>query len=165
MSSENAAPAKGGKGGIIVWILMALVAAGAGAAVPWIMGAPKIDAHGDEKPKKKSDHAPVKQAALPFGEVMVNLGDERLNRYLRVKLLVAVEEPDSNEITELLNKQKAFLKSWLIGYLSDHSSHEVSRKIGVNRIRREIRDQFNAMLFPGGDEKIVDILFDEFVVQ
>ena len=53
----------------------------------------------------------------------------------------------------------------LIGYLSDQSMQEVSRAVGVNRIRREIRDQFNAMLFPDGAEKIHDILFDEFVVQ
>ena len=35
----------------------------------------------------------------------------------------------------------------------------------MNRIRREIRDQFNAMLYPNGEEKIIEILFDEFVVQ
>ena len=79
--------------------------------------------------------------------------------------MLAIEEVEAKEITELLEKQKAFLKSWVIGYLSDQSPREVTRNIGVNRIRREIRDQFNAMLFPDGEEKILDILFDEFVVQ
>src|SRR5205807_3585286 len=101
----------------------------------------------------------------PFGDVVVNLGEDRLNRYLRVKIMVAVEEVDTKEITELVTTQKAFLKSWLIGYLSDQSTQEITRKVGVNRIRREIRNQFNAMLFPDGEEKIIDILFDEFVLQ
>ena len=68
-------------------------------------------------------------------------------------------------MTEILTKQKAFLKTWLIGYLSDQTSQEVRLKSNVNRIRREIRDQFNAMLYPNGEEKVVDILFDMFVVQ
>ena len=34
-----------------------------------------------------------------------------------------------------------------------------------NRIRREIRDHFNAMLFPNEAEKLNDILFEEFNVQ
>ena len=38
-------------------------------------------------------------------------------------------------------------------------------RAGVNRLRREIREQFNAMLYPNGEEPIVEILFDEFVVQ
>jgi flagellar basal body-associated protein FliL len=49
--------------------------------------------------------------------------------------------------------------------LSDQSLQEVSGKAGVNRVRREIREQFNAMLWPDGSEYIQDILFDEFVVQ
>jgi flagellar FliL protein len=163
MSAEKSAPAKGGKMGTIVWVLMALVAAGSGGALPWVLGSSH---HKEAEPApKKRELATPKQVALPFGDLVVNLGDERLNRYLRVKLLIAVDEADSTEMTDLVTKQKAFLKNWLFGYLSDHSSQEVSRKIGVNRIRREIRDQFNAMLFPKGEEKIVDILFDEFVVQ
>jgi flagellar protein FliL len=78
---------------------------------------------------------------------------------------VAVEESEAKEITEHMEKQKAFLKNRLISYLSDQSMHEVTRQIGVNRIRREIRDEFNAILYPEGEEKILDVLFDEFVVQ
>jgi flagellar basal body-associated protein FliL len=82
-----------------------------------------------------------------------------------VKVLLVVEEGDVKEVTDLLQKQKAFLKSWLIGYLSDQSLQDVGRNVGLNRIRREIRDEFNRMLYPDNTEKIYDILFDEFVVQ
>jgi flagellar basal body-associated protein FliL len=165
MSTEAApaAPKKKGKG-LILLLLMAILAAGSGGALPWVMAAKHHDAHAVEK-KKKAEPPVVKNTAILFGDVVVNLSDERVSKYLRVKLMVAIDESDSKEVTELLNKQKPFLKSWLIGHLADLTSQEVNRKIGVNRIRREIRDQFNAMMYPNGEEKIIEILFDEFVVQ
>jgi flagellar FliL protein len=161
--TPNSAPPKKG-GGIkagVVWLLVAGIAVGGGASVPWILGGTARDAHSQKKP----DAAKSKQTALPFDNVVVNIGDERLNRFLRVKLMVAVEEADAREVGDLLTKQKAFLKSWLIGYLSDQAIQDVIRKVGVNRVRREIRDHFNLMLFPDADEKIVDILVDEFHLQ
>ena len=100
-----------------------------------------------------------------FGDVVVNLGEERLTRYLRVKLIVVVNEVHQKTTTDLMAKQKPFLKNWLISYLSDLSMQDVSGAAGVNRVRREIRDQFNAMMFPDGSEKVQDVLFDEFVVN
>jgi flagellar protein FliL len=161
MANETAAPPKSGSKGWIVWVLLALVAVGGGASLPWTLGR---RAHDNALPKK-GETPKSKQEAILFGDVVVNLGEDRLNRFLRVKIMVAVEEADVKNVTELMTKQKAFLKSWLIGYLSDQAVQEVSRKVGVNRLRREIREQFNAMLYPNGEEPIVDILFDEFVVQ
>src|SRR5690349_11955747 len=110
-----AAPTKSGYKGAIVWLLFAILALAGGAAAPWIIGASARDAHAKNKPETPKS----KLTALPFDNVVVNIGDERLNRYLRVKLMVAVEETDSHEVTDLLAKQKAFLKNWVIGYLSD----------------------------------------------
>ncbi len=161
MANDTAAPAKGGKLGLVVWVVIGLVAAGAGGALPWLWP------HHEPAPAaaKVPEAQAHKPAVVPFGDVVVNLGEERLTRYLRVKILLVVEEAEAKEAGELLNKQKAFLKSWLIGYLSDQTLGEVMRAVGVNRIRREIRDQFNAMLYPDGAERIHDVLFDEFVVQ
>jgi flagellar FliL protein len=161
MATEAAAPPQKKKGSKLVWLVLAVIALGGGAALPWVFATHKAAGHN----VKKADTAKAKQTALPFSDVVVNLPEDRLSRFLRAKIMVAVEETDAKEMTELLESQKAFLKSWLIGYLSDQSTQEVTRKVGVNRIRREIRDQFNAMLFPDGEEKVVEILFDEFVVQ
>jgi flagellar FliL protein len=161
MATEVASPKKSGAKGLIVLVLLAAVAIGAGAALPWFL----LGRHHDAGTPKKTEVAKSKLEAILFGDVVVNLGEERVNRFLRVKIMVAVEETDVKEVTELITKQKAFLKSWLIGHLSDQSSQDVSRKAGVNRLRREIREHFNASLFPNGEEPIVEILFDEFVVQ
>jgi len=162
MATETAAAPKSGKKGLIVLVLIALIAIGGGASLPWILGGHRHDGHTD---KKKADTQKSKLTVIAFPDVVVNLGEDRLNRFLKAKIMLAVEEADSKEVSELLNTKKAFLKSWLLQYLSDQSMADITRKVGVNRIRREIRNQFNAMLFPDGDEKVTDILFDEFIVQ
>jgi len=159
MATEVAAPAKGSKAGLLVWGLVAVLSAGAGGALPWLL------AHHEPADKKSAERETLRPTIVAFDTVIVNLGEERLTRYLRVKPLLVVDEAEVKEATELLTRQKPFLKSWLIGYLSDQSLLEVSRNVGSNRIRREIRDQFNAILYPDGSERIHDILFDEFVVQ
>lgn len=160
MSNEVATPAKSSKVGLIVWGLVAVLSAGAGGALPWL-----FVHHETPTEKKTAETQALRPTVVPFEPLVVNLGEERLTRYLRVKLFLVVDESEAKEAGELLVRQKAFMKSWLIGYLSDQSLLEVSRAVGVNRIRREIRDQFNAMLYPDGSERIHDILFDEFVVQ
>jgi flagellar FliL protein len=158
-AGEEKAPRKGGMVGWLVLVFAALLAVAAGFSVPLYLF---------PAPQKKTAVAPpeTKRAALvPFGEVVVNLGEERLTRYLRAKLLIVVDEAQQKNVKELVDKQKPFMKSWLISYLSDQSLLEVSGAAGVNRIRREVRDRFNAMLYPDGSECIQDILFDEFVVQ
>ena len=47
-------------------------------------------------------------------------------------MLLAVEESRASEVEDLLTRQKAFLKSWLIGYLSDQTLKDVERSV-VNR--------------------------------
>ncbi len=155
------APPKPRAKGWIIWLLLASLALAGGASVPWILGGPKRES----QPRSKVDAPKNKQAVIPFDNVVVNIGNENVNRFLRVKLMVAVEDADAREVTDLITKQKAFLKNWVIGYLSDQSIQDVIRKVGVNRVRREIRDQFNLMLFPNSEEKIVDILVDEFHLQ
>jgi flagellar basal body-associated protein FliL len=130
--------------------------------VPWLLGGSLMEGH----TPKKNESTANNLKALNFLDVVVNLdAGPRQSRYLKVKLLVAVAEADANEVNQLLEKQKPFLKSWLIGYLSDLPPREVNGKMSVNRIRREIRDHFNAVLYPNGDEKIADVLVDEFLVQ
>jgi flagellar basal body-associated protein FliL len=159
MANEVAAPPKRKKLGLLVWSAVAALAVAGGGVAPWVYS---WHEHGE----KKAASAPAaKPVVVTFGDVVVNLGEERLTRYLRARVLLVVQETDEKEINELLTKQKPFLKSWLIGHLADQTLQDVGRNLGVNRIRREIRDQFNAMLYPDGSEKIQDVLFDEFVVQ
>lgn len=140
---------------------IALVSAAAGFLTPRLLMTPPA---AKEPPAPKAPE-PVRPAVLPFGDVVVNLGEDRLTRYLRVKVMLVVEGNREKAIQEMIQREKPFLKNWLIGYLSDLSMKEVGRAAAVNRIRREIRSQFNTLLDPAGSEPIAEVLFDEFVVQ
>jgi flagellar protein FliL len=147
-------------------------------AAPAAHGAPAASAHGSDAhggghgasssghaagPKTKSN-GKIRPVAVAFGDAIVNLSDQHMTRYLRVKILLAVDDSRSSEVEDLLTRQKPFLKSWLIGYLADQSLKDIERS-GVNRVRREVRDRFNEMLYPDGEDRILDVLFDEYVVQ
>ncbi len=62
---------------------------------------------------------------LSFGEVVVNLDEGRLNRYLRMKLTLQVEKRHEEAIRPLIESHTAILKNWLIGHLSDKDTAEI----------------------------------------
>ncbi len=159
--AENA----GKKGrGLLSWVVFAVVAvlaAGAGFAVPMFL------------PKQAAEHTPTapkaageaQEALVPFGEVVSNLAEDRLNRYLRVNVILVVDAANEKAVTDAVQKKKALMRNWLLSYLSDQTLQGVTGAVGQNRIRREILDQFNAILFPDGSEKIRNVIFEEFNVQ
>ncbi len=155
------------KSGLLGWIALggiALVSIAAGFAVPWLISGTGSAGHADTSPRNHSGKE-EKTAFVTFGDVVVNLHEERLTRYLRLKIVLEVEESEEKKLNELLNKRKAPLKSWLISYLADRTLEEVRGTVGINRIRREIRDHFNEMLYPDGREVIRQVHFEEFTVQ
>jgi flagellar FliL protein len=161
--ADDTAPVK--KSGMRTWMLLAVIALAAtlgGAALPYGLAVAGVNLPGLGAKEVKQGNKP---AFVPVGDVVVNLSEERLTRYLRVKLILVVDESQEKVVKDLFDKNKAILKNWLISHLSDKTLAEVSGASGVNRLRREIQDQFNAILFPDGSEKIRDVLFEEFVVQ
>jgi flagellar FliL protein len=165
MAKENSAqPAKGG-GKTLLFLLggCGLLALAAGLVVPYfLLHAPA----GSEHPHEEAAAGHVAHRAyVPFGDAIVNLNEDRLTRYLRVKVLLVVDAKDEKQVTELVGKNKPAMKNWLIGHLSDKSLQEVSGASGVNKLRREIWHEFNKEIFPDGSERILDIFFEEFVVQ
>jgi flagellar protein FliL len=147
---------------VILLILVAGLAAAAGYVAPLVMGG----SHGQGSgPDAEAVQQGSKLAFVTFGDVVVNLAEERLTRFLRVKLILVVDTANEKQATELVQKNKAILKNWLISHMADKGLQEVSGAGGVNRLRREIQDQFNALLYQDGSDKIRDVLFEEFVVQ
>ncbi len=163
---EAAAPKKGGK---LAWIGVGLVAGGVGFATPYILPesmrpAPKVEEAPPESavPLRAAQSRP---AYIEFGEVVVNLDEGRLNRYLRVSMTLQVDELQQLEISQKVDASRAVLKSWLLSYLSDKDMEEIRGAAGQNRLRREIQDHFNTVLFPDGYDRIHEVLFQEFNIQ
>lgn len=164
VKEQPPAPAKRGWLNTVLLILVGVAAAAAGSAAPFLLSASKdnTEKSSDSEAKRAAD---AKPAFVAFGDVAVNLAEERLTRYIRVKVILVVETVHEKQVNEIVTKNKAILKNWLISYLSDKSMKDVTGAVGVNRARREIQDQFNSILFPDGSEKIRDVLFEEFLVQ
>ncbi len=147
--------------GAIVWSLVGLIFGAGGFAVPLLYP----DVFNKAAETEEVEETSVKTAYVEFGETVVNLNSDRLNRYLRLEITFLVKETDQLEIQELVTKEQARLKSWLISYLSDVSMEDIRGAAGQNRLRREIQDHFNTVLFTDGYDRIRDVLFLEFNVQ
>lgn len=162
----GAAPAKSA-GGMMPWVIVGTVAAGAGAVVPFGMnmfaGPPKT------APKNTSPYVTTPRSSsmkfLPYREVTVNLDEARMNRYLRLKIALYIREADEHIVTSAIAKKDLILRNWMVSHLSDKDLDSIRGKAGQNMLRREIRDYFNATLFEDNYDRIYDVLFDEFNVQ
>jgi len=154
---------------LVLTVLTGLVSAAAGFAVPQLMGggahkSESGEAH-ETKAPSKAEHAKVGMSCVQFGEVVANLDDNRMMRYVRAKFSLSVAESDSEPVQHAVETNRTVLKNWLIGYLQNKHIDEVRGTEGFNRIRREILDRFNEILYPAGEAKIKEVLFEEFNVQ
>ncbi len=106
-----------------------------------------------------------KPSYLKFGQMVVNLNSDRMNRYLRMTISLQVDDEDYEMVEAELDHRKLQLKSWMVAYLSDVSVDDVRGTAGQNRLRRDIQDHINTTLFEDGIDRVQDILFEEFTVQ
>jgi len=169
-TDDKNADAKAG-GGKLGWIITALVAGGLGAGIPYVLPPGLQPGH---SASAAAEHTPETHAAtaeekkpayIEFGEIVVNLSSGRISRFIKLRITLQVKEKERDEIKALMSANEAVLRNWLISYLSDQTVEGVQGRIGQNRIRREIRDEFNTVLFPDGYDRIDDILFQEFAIQ
>lgn len=160
------------KGSVLPWILVGVLSVGAGSAAPLLM--PAVATTDNEPAKSRPDYELPKEEEtvfIPFGErgkdqsVVVNLNDGRMTRYLRIAVALQVPKSKELQIIPLLEGKEVLLRNWLLSLISDKSLDEIRGAAGQNRMRREIRDHFNDVLFPDGLDQIYDVLFEEFNVQ
>ena len=160
--SEGAEDVKKKGPGIILWLLVAVVAVGGGFALPFFLKPQSSDPNEEIVPVVNPDEPPV---FVDFGEVVVNLNEPRLNRYLRMNISLQVHKEFQSDVATAVEKNKTNLISWLLSYLSGKQMEDIRGTEGQNRLRREIKNHFNASLFPTGHEHVKSILFTEFNIQ
>ena len=102
---------------------------------------------------------------VPFGDVVVNLDEGRLTRYLRISITLQVDAENEMAVTEGVETNRSVLRNWLISYLSDKDMEGIRGAAGQHRLRREIQNQYNLILAPDGLDVVQDVLFEEFTVQ
>ncbi len=169
-SEEDGEDKSAKKGGSpLPFIIVGILGTALGLAVPFVI--PKSVGETDKPPeiveKEKHIGADVKKVYIEFEEksTVQNLKDNNLTRFLSVSISLVVAEESQADIEKDLEHKRVEMKNWLIGQIADKTLDEVSGKEGQNRLRREIRDQFNSIMFPDGQDRIFDIYFREFAVQ
>lgn len=161
---EEQAPAKKGPG-LMIWILVSAVSAGAGFAVPtFLSGKSHSDGHESEEAAAAKE-TEVRSAEVPFQPVVVNLNEGTLTRFLRLKFSLLVNSADEKKVTEAVEAKRLVLNSWVLSHLADKQIAEIRGTAGQNMVRREILEKFNSLLFADGYDRVTDVLFEEFNVQ
>lgn len=160
----------GGMTSIVVLALVGLLSGGAGFATPYFALRFLQPGAGDQQVEQRDSPAAnstlqADVSFVPFGEVIVNLNDNRMSRYLRLNMTVLVDRSQEDVVRERIEQQKLILKDWLLRYLSDQALDDIRGAAGQNRLRREILLQFNTVLSPDGYDRIHDVLFEEFNIQ
>lgn len=118
--------------------------------------------HGAAKEKKVPKDGPC---FVPFGRIVVNLNEPGLIKFLSLELSIQTDGKYEEEVLAALEARKPILTTWLTSHLADKSIEDIRGKVGINRLRREIQDHFNSLLFKDGHERVQDITFDEFHVH
>lgn len=98
--------------------------------------------------------------------VLANLNEVGVTRYVRATVvLVLSEKMDPINGQNFLDEKNLILINWMTTYLMGQNLEKVRGSRNASRIRREMRDQFNELLFPESTPLVIDVLLKEFVVQ
>jgi flagellar basal body-associated protein FliL len=98
--------------------------------------------------------------------VIANLDEPGVTRHARVAVTLELSgDMDIKSGTAFLEEKKAVLRDWLTTYIAGLSLERVRGTSNLARIKKEIRDQFNELLFPEAKPFVVNTLFKEFAIQ
>lgn len=187
--TEKEAPAKGK--GLFVWLILVIVvlAGGVGGLALSMMTGDSVAADPNavhEKPaaahkpkkagghgggEKKSEGSKVYEPGKPWmfdklDSVVANLDEPGVTRYVRVSVILELSpnlDPIEGEV--FLEEKKILLQDWMTTYLAGLSLEDVRGSRNLNRVKRDVLDQFNKLLFGPDEAYIEKILFKEFAVQ
>ena len=166
------------KGGIVPLLLVAVIAAAAGGGGAYIaLGAqaataPAAGAVADGTATDGEDQGPPPAQNLPdddgedlsrrlveLAPFVVNITDEGLRRYLKVKIDLELTDAEQRPLVEA---SKARIRDAVIVLLSAKRMADLSQFEGKLLLKDELRDRVNALF---GGHVVQTVLFTEFVVQ
>lgn len=163
----------GPKGGPMIWVVLAVVlviGAGGGFLASRMMDTGPSEV-GAEEPAPMPVGVPQPRANsgemgfFQFESITVNLNEERLRRFIRAKISLAIEKDELGEATKLLEQRMEQVKSWLNIYLAGCTLEDVRGPKNLRRIQREIAEMLNERLWPDRKPVIREVLLNEWQVQ
>jgi len=171
--------------GLFTWFILGAIViaglAGGFALAQLLAGTDQSSPQQPEVKKTQADNIPENDTIndmlidKPKGEnlwpydlepVIANLDEPGVTRYARVTITLQLDpQMDQEKGTVFLEGKKPVLRDWLTTYIAGLSLERVRGTRNLSRIKQEVRDSFNELLFPEGKPFIRDILFKEFAIQ
>lgn len=161
VAERTTSAARGGRRlkDVLIWCIVGLIAVAGGLAVPLFFWPNK------DKPNPQDDEKLTRETTLvDFGEVITNLKEEKSTRFVKIKIMMEIAGPEQ-ATNQLVEKNKIRLKSWLIDHLADQTVKDLEGKAGHERLRREIIEKFNEILYEDGSERVRHVYFADFMIQ
>ena len=153
MEAPAAAEGKKGKKGLIITILVAMIAIGAGAGGTWYY---MKTSGGEEEPAK-----PKPTAFADLEVFTVNLDED--GHYLQVGLTVKIRE---TPVAAEIKKQMPEIRNRILMVLSSKKPAEISNTAGKQQLSQEILNEIKQSLSSEEfQEDVLDVLFTSFVIQ
>lgn len=178
-AAEKAAPIDGKKSGsklvlIIILLLVVVICGGAGFATALFV--PKQTAEESQEPVNNDPKLEVENPELAVDSVdrldyqiesvVACLDEPSLSRYVRIALTLQMAPSfDKENGIKFLDSNQPILRDWLTTYLAGLSLVQVQGSRNLEKIKLEIFENFNRILFKDKKPLIDKILFKEFVVQ
>lgn len=153
MEAPAAAEGKKGKKGLIITILVAMIAIGAGAGGTWYY---MKTSGGEEEPAK-----PKPTAFADLEVFTVNLDED--GHYLQVGLTVKIRE---TPVAAEIKKQMPEIRNRILMVLSSKKPAQISNTVGKQQLSQEILNEIKQSLSSEEfQEDVLDVLFTSFVIQ
>ena len=159
---EGAAPAKGGKKGLIITIVVLLLLGGGGAGA-WFAFGGKQDPNAKEEKKEEGPKLPPRYVNLdpPF---VVNFEAESMVRFLQVTVGVMTREP---EVESLIKDNDPRVRNDMLMILSNQTYESVSTAEGKEALRKRCLEAVRGIVkeMGGNPKKVEALYFTSFVMQ
>jgi flagellar basal body-associated protein FliL len=150
--------------GILAATVTAVIAALAGVGVTMILrsAGPDTAEGADELDQLDPVHEDFEFAYHTFERITVSLKSDRGHSYLIAVIVLKIKKPYMEAVQKRLEEKKREVKDLLISYLGGLTVKEVLGTTNQNRIKRELRDRLNRLLWPNRRPGIYAVMFDEF---
>lgn len=98
--------------------------------------------------------------------VIANLDEPGVTRYLRATITVELSaEMDLEQGMLFMDEKSLELRDWLTTYFAGLSLERIRGTRNLSRIKKEVRDHFNEILFPESKPFVKSIFLKDFAVQ
>ncbi|MEZ6068212.1 MAG: flagellar basal body-associated FliL family protein [Planctomycetaceae bacterium] len=115
-------------------------------------------------PRKEQEQ--LGRGFLAIDPIVANLDESRLSRYIRVSIVLSVEDGQKEPALTALTEINPKIKDWVYGFLSGKTLDDVRGQDNQQKLRVEIQAGINSQLKAAGYPEFAKaVLFDEINVQ